>query len=1087
MIKLLSKSVLVLGTVLTLTACGGSSSGSKPAAPVKAPDTGSGAKIFDSLVRTFSIQNEECPNGGIEIEMGIDSNSNGRLDSDEVDQARTQTVCHGANGSSGEDGKNSLILITQPTIEECPEGGRKIVIGLDQNSNGVLDAEEVSQVELVCNQTAQLNSLVSTSAEPAGNNCVAGGVRIDSGLDINNDQILAAGEIEATSYVCSGVSITDGTDTPNITASGFVLPEDAIYVLPNAVDGTDLKNAIITALTDTPDNAVIVLPAGNFIVSSSITITDATGITITGYGMDATILNFSTAPEDDGFKFAGGNDITIRDLAVYEAPKNAIKADGVNGIHMTYVAAVWQTDLEEGGSNNGAYGLYPVSSQNVLMENNYAKGSADAGIYVGQSNNIIVRNNIAEHNVAGIEIENSNNADVYNNVAFDNAAGILSFDLPGLPQAYGRGVRIFNNNIYANNTTNVGAGAVSLAPSGTGVLIFATSDVEIYKNTISDNDTAGIEVASYFLADGNVSNYSDNYASTIANGWNPLIKNINIHHNTFKDNSLLTPPKTGLLEDILKGYQYGFNYTGSLQTAPAIIYDGIGELLSNAGQLMDFNNLVGSDAASDGVNYNPYGAADAICVAGNINNNTADDLNVGMVYGTDPTDPDNWNEDQAAAEATLRIDLMANNTLLNCTQDRLAPAVVTIKGNVYGCTADDAEVEACALEEPVVDICTQEVVGVNWEALLTENCTNLSDYNLFSDAADPTSGPNSNGLPYDLSTSLFTDYASKYRFVFVPEGKVATYSEHEVIEFPIGSVLVKTFSMPADTANRGVNETNIETRLLIHRADGWNAIPYYWDSAADASYIVTGKIISDVTITHKGAPLTFDYGIPQKSQCTNCHAVAPVLDRNDPTDKRKSIFKPIGLKARFLNVDYDYAGGTENQLAHWQSAGILTSVPVDNTAIASAPIFTDTTDITALTTEELNIMARGYLDINCAHCHRDGLTIPEANYTGAAGDSGLTLEFNRDINTDPSKFGVCKTAVAGGYPADNMGYNQYPRDVIPEHADRSYLLYRMNTNDGRHKMPELGRGSIHTEGVELIRGWINSLDANNCGLTDLIQ
>ena len=175
MINFLCKSVLVLGTALTLTACGGSSSGSESEAPVKAPDTDSGAKTFDSLVRTFSIQNETCPNGGIEIEMGIDSNSNGRLDSDEVDQARTQTVCHGANGSSGEDGKNSLILITQPTIEECPEGGRKLVIGLDQNSNGVFDAEEVSQVELVCNQTAQLNSLVSTSAEPAGNNCAAGG------------------------------------------------------------------------------------------------------------------------------------------------------------------------------------------------------------------------------------------------------------------------------------------------------------------------------------------------------------------------------------------------------------------------------------------------------------------------------------------------------------------------------------------------------------------------------------------------------------------------------------------------------------------------------------------------------------------------------------------------------------------------------------------------------------------------------------------------------------------------------------------------------------------------------------------------
>ena len=381
--------------------------------------------------------------------------------------------------------------------------------------------------------------------------------------------------------------------------------------------------------------------------------------------------------------------------------------------------------------------------------------------------------------------------------------------------------------------------------------------------------------------------------------------------------------------------------------------------------------------------------------------------------------------------------------------------------------------------DPVV--CTQEVAGVNWEALLTEDCSKLSHYNLFADAKDPTTGPNSGGIPYDMSTPLFTDYATKYRFVYVPEGEVATYSEHEVMEFPVGSVLVKTFSMPADTANRGENETNIETRLLIHRADGWVARPYYWDSATDASYMVTGKIIADVTITHKGESLTFDYGIPQKNQCTNCHAVVPIIQGSE--DKRRAIFKPIGPKARFLNNDYDYGNQVENQLTHWESAGILAGAPVDKTSIVSAPIFKDSTDITALDPADLDVMARGYLDINCAHCHRRELTIVEPNYSGPAGDSGLTVEFNREIDDAQSKFGVCKTAIAGGYPADESGYNQYPRDVIPEHADRSYLLYRMNTNDGRHKMPELGRASIHTEGVELVRAWINGLPTNNCGLT----
>lgn len=382
--------------------------------------------------------------------------------------------------------------------------------------------------------------------------------------------------------------------------------------------------------------------------------------------------------------------------------------------------------------------------------------------------------------------------------------------------------------------------------------------------------------------------------------------------------------------------------------------------------------------------------------------------------------------------------------------------------------------------------CKSSDSGVNWAALLTKNCPKLSDYNLFLDPGDPTTGSNEQGIPYDLSTPLFTDYATKYRFVFVPEGKVATYSDHEVIEFPVGTVLVKTFSMPENTANRGSNETHIETRLLIHRSDGWTALPYYWDSETDASYIVTGKSV-EMAITHDGESLEFEYAVPQKNQCTNCHAVVPVLDKNDPQDKRKSIFKPIGPKARFLNYDYDYGSQVENQLAHWESEGILTSVPVDKTTIKSAPIFDDTTVLSNLTNEELTVMARGYLDINCAHCHRQELTIPEDSYAGAAGDSGLTVEFNRDYDADPGKFGICKTAVAGGYPADENGYNQYPRDVIPQHADRSYLLYRMNTNDGRHKMPELGQGSIHKEGVELIKAWINALPTNNCGVTDLVR
>lgn len=204
MIKLLCKPVLILSAALTLTACGGGASGGGPDSAEQSPASNSDLKTFDSLVRTFSIQSEECPNGGIEIEIGIDSNGNGRLDPEETDHNRTQTTCHGTNGSegiSGTDGTNgnsSLISITSATVDECAVGGKKILIGVDLNANNILDADEALQTEIICNQAIstgiKIGSLVSTSVEQPGNNCAAGGIRIDTGLDINSDQVLAASD-----------------------------------------------------------------------------------------------------------------------------------------------------------------------------------------------------------------------------------------------------------------------------------------------------------------------------------------------------------------------------------------------------------------------------------------------------------------------------------------------------------------------------------------------------------------------------------------------------------------------------------------------------------------------------------------------------------------------------------------------------------------------------------------------------------------------------------------------------------------------------------------------------------------------------
>lgn len=368
--------------------------------------------------------------------------------------------------------------------------------------------------------------------------------------------------------------------------------------------------------------------------------------------------------------------------------------------------------------------------------------------------------------------------------------------------------------------------------------------------------------------------------------------------------------------------------------------------------------------------------------------------------------------------------------------------------------------------------CSAATDGVNWDALMTEVCPKLSDYNLFSDASDPTAGPTRGGVPYDLSTALFSDYTSKYRFVFVPGGKTVGYSASEVLEFPVGTVIAKTFALPENTAMPDGAELVIETRLLIHRNDGWIALPYYWSSESEATLAIAGKRLTDLTIiNNQGQTLTFDYAVPKAADCTSCHSIVP--DLAGPDDQREQIFLPIGPKARYLNTDFSYPDGTVyNQLQYWAEGELLTGLPADFNSVEKAAVFDDSTHIPSLSDAELNDAARSYLDINCAHCHRADLTLP-ADYAGPAGSSGVQLEYNRNYADSPGKFGVCKDPVAGGKEG-------YPYDVIPGNPDESYLLFRVETTDSRHKMPELGRSTVHQEGAQLIRSWIDYLPSASC-------
>lgn len=235
-----------------------------------------------------------------------------------------------------------------------------------------------------------------------------------------------------------------------------------------------------------------------------------------GYGQDETVLDFSEANSGDGIFVQNAINIIIQDLSVNEAKNNGIKLKNTNGIILRRLATVWEGELDEG---NGAYGLYPVECENILIEDTYVRGSADAGIYVGQSQYIVVRRNIAKENVAGIEIENSKYADVYDNEAMGNTGGILVFDLPINNHRYGSSVRIFNNKVYDNNTLNFANASsnpagVHIVPPGTGVIVLSTDDVEIFNNEITNHDTVGLTISSFFIAEPDISTFVGNLRST---------------------------------------------------------------------------------------------------------------------------------------------------------------------------------------------------------------------------------------------------------------------------------------------------------------------------------------------------------------------------------------------------------------------------------------------------------------------------------------------------------------------------------------------------------------------------------------------
>lgn len=329
----------------------------------------------------------------------------------------------------------------------------------------------------------------------------------------------------------------------------------------------------------------------------------------------------------------------------------------------------------------------------------------------------------------------------------------------------------------------------------------------------------------------------------------------------------------------------------------------------------------------------------------------------------------------------------------------------------------------------------------------------LSDWGLLY-ASDQQLELNDGVTPYDLNTPLFSDYALKLRTVWLPEGTSAQYDATQEFNFPVGTIISKTFhyrkasdwssdNFRVTVMEQGFSASSdgtldldqyvlVETRLLVRYADGWRGFPYVWNTQqTDATLKIAGDVRA-IELGGAGTLQHINYVVPDSNQCSGCHT----------PNHSVAELRPLGPKAWQLNRSYAYWGGNESQIAHWTNGGLLQGAP----------------DLPAAEIETLQQRSRAYLDVNCAHCH---------NPQGAADTSALHLNIDAPVDRN---FGVCKTPVAVG-----RGSGDRPYDIYPGRPEDSILVYRMQHTDPAIAMPELGRSATHVEGVALISDWVAAM------------
>ncbi len=324
-----------------------------------------------------------------------------------------------------------------------------------------------------------------------------------------------------------------------------------------------------------------------------------------------------------------------------------------------------------------------------------------------------------------------------------------------------------------------------------------------------------------------------------------------------------------------------------------------------------------------------------------------------------------------------------------------------------------------------------------------ENPKLLSDWGIFNLKNDQITLA-STSFVYELQSPLFSDYALKLRTIHIPSGENAEIDEDgDTINFPVGTVISKTFYYPRgdqldhvlkskhapDMADNRIDISGfrlIETRLLVHRDDGWDALPYIWDDDQSTAKLARTGDLQHLTLVDNDQHSKFPYLVPNVNQCAGCHA----------TNNTTRDIVPIGPKLRHLKSIKSF-GLDQPSTQYFKNV---------NWADES---------------QTLDLRARAYLDINCSHCH---------NEVGPADTSGLHLEPGTPMGPH---LGLCKTPIAAGTGTGNRKYG-----IVPGKPEASIFIYRMASTNPAEMMPELGRALADEEGVSLISDWITSLSGS---------